>query len=245
MTTRPKTLPIRIFALGLALGLAGCAQMGADADRFETTNRKIHAFNKTVDTAIFGSVEEISPVTEQAAITLSNVSGNLGLPAKVVNSLLQARPEPAIKNTFRFAINSTIGLGGLFDPATSSFSLAEEDTDFGETLHVWGAGEGDYLELPILGPSTSRDTLGIVVDTAMDPVGQFANATIGQVKTGAGIGSKVGDRLRFDESFDSIFYESADSYAQLRLLYLQNRRHSLGTTAESPEYDPYDDPYAN
>ncbi|WP_376875446.1 VacJ family lipoprotein [Albirhodobacter sp. R86504] len=239
-----RALPMTAASAAL-LGLAACAPAPApqDIDRYEQSNRKMHQFNKDVDTAIFGNVDGISPTTEAVFEGVGRFSDNLSLPGKVVNSLLQGRPEPAIKNTFRFAINSTLGLAGIFDPAGNDFSLPETDTDFGETLHVWGAGEGDFIELPIKGPSTERDTVGLVVDFALDPLGNTLSAGMNTVKTTAFVGSKVGDRLRYDDTIDSLLYESADSYAQTKLLYLQARRYQLGTTAGSESYDPYDDPY--
>lgn len=236
---------LRHLPLLVLTGLAACAQAPAtsDADPYEQANRKMHGFNKAVDHAIFGNVDGISPTADVVFTHVSNFSDNLSLPGKVVNSLLQGRPEPAIKNTFRFAINSTLGLAGIFDPAGNDFSLPETDTDFGETLHVWGAAEGDYVELPIKGPSTERDAIGLVVDYAIDPMGNVLSSGMKTLKTTAFVGSKVGDRLRYDDTIDSLLYESADSYAQMKLLYLQKRRYELGTTAGSENYDPYDDPY--
>jgi phospholipid-binding lipoprotein MlaA len=153
--------------------------------------------------------------------------------------------EPAGQNTFRFLLNSTLGIAGLFDVA-QSFGLPEAHTDFGETLHVWGVGEGAYLELPLLGPSTERDALGRVVDIVFDPVTTVLSGRDASVATAFTLGSKVGDRLRFGGAVDSVLYESADSYAQSRLLYLQSRRHQLSGQEENDAeaFDPYADPYA-
>lgn len=235
----------RFTSLIALIGLTACAQAPAPngTDPYEQANRKMHGFNKAFDHALFYNAPRLSPTADAVFTGAGNFSDNLGLPGKVVNSLLQGRPEPAIKNTFRFAINSTLGIGGIFDPAGSSFSLAESDTDFGETLHVWGAGEGDFVELPILGPSTERDAVGKIVDYAMNPLGSVLSSGVKTAKTTATVGSKVGDRLRYGDTIDSLLYESADSYAQLKLLYLQKRRHDLGISAGSESYDPYDDPY--
>lgn len=238
-----KYLNFLPFAVLAVISACAKAPVPPTADPYESANRKMHNFNKAVDHAIFGQADGLSPAADVAFTHVSNFSNNLSLPGKVVNSLLQGRPEPAIKNTFRFAINSTLGLAGIFDPAGSSFSLPETDTDFGETLHVWGAAEGDFVELPILGPSTERDAVGKVVDFAMNPLGSALSTGAENLKTTAYVGSKVGDRLRYDDTIDSLLYESADSYAQLKLLYLQKRHHDLGISAGSESYDPYDDPY--
>lgn len=164
----------------------------------------------------------------------------------VVNSVLQARPVPAAKNTLRFVLNTTIGVAGIFDPAGHWFGLPEEPTDFGETLHVWGVGEGNYMEVPVIGPSTERDTLGRLADLALDPV--LGAAALGEKAAvfALRLGARSVDRGRYASTVESILYDSADSYAQSRLLYLQSRRHALGgAMAETDEaFDPYEDPYA-
>ena len=172
------------------------------------------------------------------------MGSNLSLPGKVVNSLLQGRPGPATRNFFRFAVNSTLGIGGMFDPAGSDFGLPEEDTDFGETLAVWGVPEGAYVELPVLGPSTQRDAVGKVVDLAIDPLWSILQTDRQRALAfGLRAGAKAGDRARFGDTVDSVLRDSADSYAQTRLIYLMHRRHDLGE--ESSDIDPYADPYAD
>ncbi len=238
-------------ALALFLGLAACATapQGEINDPHESFNRKVHAFNKGVDSRIIapvsapmkGADDDAAP--NGALVILGNVSGNLLLPVKVVNGLLQGRPGQAAQNAGRFAVNSTLGLGGLHDPAGTEFGLDEVDTDFGETLHVWGVPEGPYLELPLIGPSNGRDAVGKLVDWFIDPIGPLAEGHGTAVKLAARIGAKAGDRVRFGDTVDSILYQSADSYAQTRLLYVQHRRYELGM--EGDQIDPYDsyDPY--
>ncbi len=173
-----------------------------------------------------------------------NFANNLSGPTDIVNSVLQLRLGRAAENTLRFAINTTIGLGGIFDPATA-MGVAGKETDFGETLHVWGFGEGQYLEPPLLGPSTTRDLSGLIVDVAINPLQVFLPPPDSYVGTVAGVASRVVDRGRYVEMVDSILYNSADSYAQARLLYLQNRRFQLGQTAgDAALSDQFEDPYA-
>jgi len=236
---------VAIVAL-IATGLAGCgpAPRGSGInDPYEASNRKTHAFNKQVDSALFRASDESSKPIGPVGHAIGNIGNNLSLPSKVLNSVLQGRPEPAIKNTFRFLINSTVGLGGIFDPAGTGLSLPESDTDFGETLHVWGVGEGAYLELPVIGPSTERDALGTVVDLLIDPL----NALDPDPRLAAKafrLGAKVETRKQYSATVDSVLYGSADSYAQSRLLYLQNRRFELNGEErnDAAAYDPYDDP---
>jgi len=177
------------------------------------------------------------------ATRISDFSANLGKPADIVNNLLQLRLIKASENTLRFGMNTIFGLGGFFDLATAA-GMPENDTDFGETLHVWGVGEGAYLEVPFMGPSTTRDLAGSVIDLAIDPLNHLNRTQVLGV-AGIKLASKIGDRGRYSELVDSILYESADSYAQARLLYLQNRRHQLGQTEDEADFvDPYEDPYA-
>lgn len=173
---------------------------------------------------------------------VSNFAGNLATPSVVVNNILQADIEGALTNSWRFALNSTIGIVGIFDVA-SGIGIPDETTDFGETLHVWGAEEGNYLELPVLGPSTERDTVGRVVDLFTNPLGYILNEPEKYVGPVANIADRIGARGQYSQTVDSVLYESADSYAQGRVTYLQNRRYEL--SGDAGFADPYDDPYGD
>ncbi|WP_022705846.1 MlaA family lipoprotein [Paracoccus zeaxanthinifaciens] len=248
-------LPIALLAVLTAAGCASDPQMRDGVlidDPYEAANRRVHAFNKGVDAHVVGPVanrlkgdgadagpapqpgDPIGPVRMMA-----NAGRNLSLPGKALNGLLQGRPGNAGMNALRFATNTTVGLGGLFDPAADSFGWTERDTDFGETLAVWGAPEGAYLELPLIGPSTLRDTAGRVVDIAIDPLGQVLDAPERRAAFALRVGAKATDRARFGDTIDGILQGSADSYAQTRLIWLMNRRHELGE--ESADIDPYGD----
>lgn len=183
-------------------------------------------------------------VPEPVRQGVGNFASNVNLPAVVVNDVLQLKLEDAIKNTLRFAMNTIFGLGGVLDPA-ADMGLFEESTDFGETLHVWGVPEGNYVELPILGPSTERDMVGKVVDLFTNPLTYGLPSPEKYVPTAAGVASRFGDRYRFSDTVDSILYDSEDSYAQARLLYLQNRRFELsgGSISESEGADIFEELY--
>ncbi|MDO9525678.1 MAG: VacJ family lipoprotein, partial [Gemmobacter sp.] len=222
--------------LGVAVLVAACAAPAPlpipQNDPYEEANRRSHGFNSAFDRSVIRPVAlAYAPVAKgPVGIGIQNFAGNLSMPSVVLNKLLQGKIEDAVHNTVRFGLNSTIGLAGLFDPA-SAMGLPERDADFGQTLHVWGAGEGAYVMLPVIGPSTERDALGVVVDAIIDPMGQVLKPRYANAARLAKFGSKLGDRARFSDSVDSILYDSADSYAQLRLLYLQNRRFELGQEA--------------
>lgn len=233
-----------VAGAGLALlsACGGAPAPGGMDDPYEATNRSTHAFNLGVDKNVLrplalGTSRIVPPPVSRG---VTRFADNLSLTGVVVNDILQLKVGDAVHNTLRFAVNSTVGLGGVFDPAGQA-GVPERPTDFGETLHVWGMGEGAYVELPLLGPSTERDAIGRLADTALDPLRVLLPQDQRAIVTGATIYSKVDQRGRYSETLDSVLYESADSYAQARLLYLQNRRFELGQT---PDETDFEDPYA-
>ena len=246
-------LPRHLSALALAAAvLSGCGApnpSGID-DPFEPANRKVHAFNKGVDRALVGPASKgygVVPAPLKRAV--GNVADTLDLPWDIANNLLQLRLVAAAENTLRLGVNLTFGLAGTVD-VSSELGLQGRPTDFGETLHVWGVGEGPYLELPLVGPSTLRDTVGMAVDVAFDPLRTVLPKKEATAATVLKLMSRLGDRDRYSDTVDSLLYDSADSYAQARLLYLQNRRFQLakgkGTgAADSAEDDGFIDPYAD
>lgn len=234
-----------VAAVGLsACGVQNPQPTGID-DPHEKVNRDVHAFNKGFDTLVFKAPPGKPRTIDNAFVrSVSNAGSNLGLPGKVVNSILQGQAQPAVMNTFRFLINSTIGIGGLFDPAGTALNLPEQDTDFGETLARWGVHEGSYVELPFFGPSTTRDAVGTAVDIVINPLGGL-QGTASTAATATRLAGKAADRKIHGDVIESILYDSADSYAQARLLYLQNRRYHLSgqeTNNDANTWDPYTDP---
>jgi phospholipid-binding lipoprotein MlaA len=245
---KTATLALKAFALSGLLLVAGCARPIASAqpnDPFEKENRAMHAFNIGLDRKVLKPVSASIGGTGRGPVAtgLNNFVDNLDTPRDVVNDILQLRIGKAVHNSLRFFVNSTVGLGGIFDPATAAGVLAKP-TDFGETLYVWGVGEGHYMELPVFGPSTARDAAGKVVDFALNPLSPLIKAPESYAVSTARVGDVVAARARHGETIDSILYGSADSYVQSRLLYLQNRRYELGQQApDAAAIDPYEDPY--
>ncbi len=209
-------------------------------DPYERQNRKVHAFNRGLDRAIVrpAAIGYSTILPDEIEDSVGHFAKNLGQPSVVVNSVLQGDFRGAGISTVRFLTNSVLGIGGLFDVATD-FDVPQHDTDFGETLYVWGVGEGAYLELPVLGPSTQRNTAGKVVDLFTNPLSYTLESPEAYYGTIAGVASGLGTRGRFSDTVDSILYESADSYAQARLIYLQNRRFELGDGEAATEIDPF------
>jgi len=202
-----------------------------------------HAANKVIDQSFSGGTGD-SKIPPALGESIVNFADNVSLPGMVVNNVLQADLVAAASNTARFVVNSTLGLGGLFDPA-DDVGLFEDEASFAQTLAVWGVGEGAYLELPLIGPQTQRDIAGRVVDAVIDPFGQIATDELIWAARIAKIGARVVKRDQYGDTIDSVLYDSADSYEQQRLIYLQNRRFELGVTSEDDAVDPYDDLYGD
>lgn len=208
--------------------LAGCATLPPGErdprDRFERVNRSVYRFNDTMDRAIAKPVARAYiKVTPQPVRTgVSNFFANLTYPATMANDLLQAKPVQFLRDTSRFVVNSTIGIGGLFDPA-SKMNLAANKEDFGQTLGRWGVPAGPYLMLPVLGPSSVRDTVGDVADQFADPRHYVKDPW---VRYGLWAVDLV-DRRASLLGADDIMQQSYDPYVLLRNAYLERREYLI------------------
>ncbi len=238
--------PVLILVAALGLGACGAADSTAEInDPFESFNRVSHGVNKGADRLFFRPASQGygTVVPKPVRTGFSNAAANLNMPRSVMNDVLQGNIDDAGHNFMRFLVNSTLGVFGIFDPATSDFGLEERETGFGDTLAVWGAGEGVYLELPLFGPSTGRDAVGLVVDIASNPV-SFIGDEGDEIAAATSLPSVLDSRYEYAETVDSILYDSADSYAQLRLYYLESRRFELsGQTSAENAFDPYENLY--
>lgn len=237
MTSR---IPMLAAALAMVL-LAACSPRppGAEIhDPYEATNRAWFDNNLTLDSAVLG--DSAARAESAPRRLVRNFGTNLSLPSSVVNNLLQLRPDRAIENTLRFAINSTVGIGGLFDPA-GRIGLHGRQSDFGETLYVWGVNEGAYVVLPVFGPSTERDAYGMVVDAALDPFRYLLPGREHAATVAARLAARAAERAEYGDLIDANVMQSADPYAQGRLLFLQARRYYLGEESEEQFIDPYAD----
>lgn len=165
-----------VFTIAVMAFLTACAIAPPRTDDpLEKFNRKSYAFNMALDTHVLRPVAvgytKVTPKPVQTSI--SNFFTNIRLPISIANNLLQARPSDAITDTGRFLINMTVGLAGFFDPATK-MQIPIKETDFGITLARWGVPEGDFLMVPLLGPSTFRDVWQYPVDGYLfDPLSYF------------------------------------------------------------------------
>jgi phospholipid-binding lipoprotein MlaA len=226
----------------LVIGLAGCATLPngkADpSDRFERFNRSVYKFNTALDHAILRPVTRLYvKVTPRPIRTgVNNVISNLSYPVTVVNSFLQGKFSDGVTDSARLLVNSTIGIGGLFDPA-SGMGLDQHHRDFGLTMGRWGMRSGPYLMLPFLGPSTVRDAFGLVPDYLLlheiETVQLFDNNAYIEWSLFS-IGTINRRSQLLDE--DRILERTYDPYAFLRGAYLQRRDYLIHEGhAPSPE----------
>lgn len=220
-TARSVTLLVSLLAL------AGCATLPAGArpdprDRFERFNRSVFALNQTLDKAVARPVavayRRITPGPVRTGV--ANFFVNLGYPTVMVNDLLQGKLKPFARDTGRLVVNTTIGIGGLFDPATR-MGLGANDEDLGQTFGRWGIGPGPYLVLPLLGPSTVRDGIGSVGDAFTNPKSYIDEP---YVRYGLTALELVSGRAELLDT-DSVLNESFDPYAFMRSAYLQRREY--------------------
>ena len=215
----------------LALSLGACASGPAVegelvADPYESTNRSIHEINKGLDQAILRPASKAYDVATPTLFKhlFGNAMSHLELPGIFVNQMLQGDAEEAIATFGRFTVNTIYGAGGTLDPATD-VGLPKESTDFGLTLASWGVDEGVYIELPLLGPTTTRGAVGSLVDIAFQPTTYISGGTEVVIASATVRALDIVDsRNRRGVLIDDLLYRSEDSYVSLRANYIQNRR---------------------
>lgn len=214
---------VGLLVLSLAV-LAGCATAPLaerdPGDRFEAANRKVHAFNDGLDTAILRPVSSawLEGVPEPARNATSRFFDNLLYLDTILNGFLQGKLKQGFSDLARFGVNSTVGLLGIFDVATP-MGLPQHKEDFGQTLAVWGAGSGEYLVYPLIGPSGVRDTGGVVVSLLTNPI-VYAAAP---VAIPLGLLNIVDTRARKQGFVQFRDQAALDSYIFTRESYLQSR----------------------
>ncbi|MEN0075600.1 MAG: VacJ family lipoprotein [Paracraurococcus sp.] len=241
--------PPRFVAALLSLALlAGCAARPDPSDpdavaEFKQNNDPLEPFNRTmfsihqgIDKVVLRPVAVAyrDVVPQPVRTGVSNVLGNLRTPVILANDMLQGEPRRAGDTLGRFLINSTIGLGGIFDVAGDHFGVPGHSEDYGQTLAVWGVGEGAYLFIPVLGPSNPRDLSGFGLGIASDPLTWVGQGTAVDVLTGARAGVTVIDtRESLLDALDAVNRESLDPYAVLRSAYRQRRNAEINNTNDN------------
>ncbi len=218
---------------------------GEVKDCFEKLNRATFALNMGLDKIIFKPVSKgyrklPSPIRTGASNALNNLSNLITIP----NNILQGDLGSAANNSARLIINTTLGIAGIFDPANSLGFEKRDKEDFGQTLGMMGVGEGCYLVLPVLGPSTIRDTVGSFI--SMNGGDVWHNITVRddeeyvkEVKESdywvSRVTSGVDFRAKNLEAFDSMEKNSVDLYATVRSLYLQDRNKKINNSNSKTE----------
>ncbi len=194
-------------------------------DRLEPTNRVIFDVNDSIDESVVEPAARgyRTVVPDLGRQGIGNFLQNLRSPVNLANDILQGKGERAHDTLIRFLVNSTFGVGGLIDVASAE-GMEGHDEDFGQTLAVWGVGEGPYFVIPLLGPSNARDATGLVVDTFFDPltfVAPFVVSLSRRVVDG------VDQREEVLEALEEIKGTSIDYYATIRSLYRQRRENEI------------------
>ena len=217
-------------------------------DCFESINRGIFAFNQGLDKAVFKPLAKgYRKLPQPVRSGTSNVISNLGNVVTIPNNILQGQVKDASMNSLRLIINSTLGIAGIFDVA-SYYGIEKRDKeDYGQTLGTWGVGEGCYFVLPVLGPTTVRDSIGSLVNvmggdawynvTVANDTQYFNEADYYLSRVTSG----VDFRAKNLESFDSLEKTSIDLYASIRSLYLQDRQRKIQNIDQATETMSDDD----
>ncbi|HEV8583363.1 MAG TPA: MlaA family lipoprotein [Methylomirabilota bacterium] len=207
-------------------GMAQAREGDVDAEEYdpwERWNERMFEVNRRLDQYVLKPVARgynfITP--DEIQIMISNGFDNISFVPRLVNSLLQGKVMGAGRELSRFLINSTAGVGGLFDPAKDVFGILKSREDFGQTLCVWGSGAGPYVIMPLLEPLTVRDGVGKAVDSALDPLSYFLPFFWDRL--GMKIGDIVNERSLNLDLFQGFEESVIDMYSAVRHAYLQRR----------------------
>ena len=209
-------------------------------DPFESVNRNIFKFNNNLDDYFFKPVAKgWRNIPDIPRKPLTNLATTAKTPISLANAVLQLNKQSIGNIIGRFLINMTLGLGGLFDVAsTDAFgNITEVEEDFGQTLAVWGVPDGPYVMLPIFGPSSVRDAFGLGVDTITNPLsfGYRMNGIGLEARLSGPVVRGVSTREKYLDYIDEMKEGSLDWYATMRSLYRQKRRKEISGELESKD----------
>ena len=201
------------------------AQLGEPGhDPWEDWNRKVHGFNMTIDRAVAEPLARayVKVVPRPVRLGVGNFFTNLGQPVSALNALLQGKPRQAGQSLGRFLVNATVGVGGLFDPATK-MKIPSRSEDFGQTLGVWGWEQSRFVELPLFGPRTVRDVFGLIGDGQVSPTRQIDDDTL---RIGLQ-GLQLVDLRTQLFAVDRLREGAEDEYALVRDAWMQRRNYQI------------------
>ena len=231
-----------ILTIALTLGVAACASVPGETSRndpYEDFNRSMLGFNLAVDEAILEPVSKgYTAVTPRwGRDRVSDFFVNLGEPVTFVNNILQGEGERALQSGFRFTVNSTLGLAGLFDIARMR-GLEQSQEDFGQTLAVWGVDSGPYIVMPLLGSTNPRDLVGFGFDRAISPT-NYVNYTTDSddevsVRVGLALINGINARSRAQGAIETI-RSQPEPYVALRRNYTSQRDAAIRNGQSDPD----------
>jgi phospholipid-binding lipoprotein MlaA len=232
-----------VLGIFIVLSTAGCVTLPPDhqkvpQDPWESWNRGVYRVNDALDRAVAKPVAKtyVKVVPSPLRTGVSNFLTNLNTPTVMLNDALQGKLLAAANDLGRFVLNSTVGIGGLLDPASSA-GLQKNDEDFGQTLGVWGLKPGPFLELPLLGPSDLRDAPAKVVDAYTNPRQYIHNNAVKYSIWGVDLVDRRAALLSLDDTLKRVY----DPYAFIRDAYLQRRAYLVSdgkVTDDEPLVDP-------
>ncbi len=244
--TDRRALPFSLLlVLGLSLGVAAPAAAEDDElvwDPWEPMNRGTHAFNEWADAWVLEPVATAydTVVPEVAQRSVANFFYNLEFPVRLANDLLQLKVVKAFEDTGRFITNTTLGVGGLFDVASEG-GFPKHDEDFGQTMGYWGVPPGPYFVIPLLGPSSVRDSVGLLTDSGLSVQGYFITF---YASSGLFVFDKINDRsialelLAAERASAFDFYAAArGAYSQFRENLVLDRKDDAGDDARTSDDD--------
>ncbi len=237
---------LRLGVLTLGLLLAGCATgpQANPADPLEPWNRGAYQFNDALDRGVLKPVATAyqDTVPELVRRGVSNFFANLGDAWTTVNSVLQLKGQAAGESFTRFWVNTFMGLGGVLDVA-SEMQIPRHNEDFGQTLGHWGVGSGPYLVIPLLGPSTLRDTAALPVDFQGNLVSQIDDVSVRNTLTATRLVNARANLLKQEGLMEGA---ALDKYTLMRDVYLQYRRNLVydGNPPEEPMLEEDNEPEA-
>lgn len=220
--SRAAIIRAALVCVAGAVLATGCASTNSK-DPLEGFNRGVFAFNEAADKVVIKPLAQgyDTVVPLPGKVVVSNFFANLVDPWIAVNNLLQGKPQEALSDVARFLVNTSVGILGTFDVA-SEIGLEKHNEDSGQTFGWWGVGEGAYIVLPIIGPRTLRDSVGLVVDGYADPVWYVSDVAARNSLVGLRLVNARAQLLPLDKT---VREAALDKYAYVRNAYLQRRRN--------------------
>ena len=236
-----SSLKLNISILAIILCLSSNAQTAEEC--FEGTSRAVFKFNMALDDAVIGPLAKgYNKLPDPVRKGTNNFTSNIGTLLSIPNNILQGNFKQLGQSIGSFALNTSVGIFGFLNPA-EKIGLTPHKEDVGQTLGSYGVGPGCYFVLPVLGPTTVRDALGMVADTFVDP---FAHVTIREKELLSSSGTSldyysikstgaVDFRAKNDKNFESLEKNSIDLYSSLKSVYLQDRNNKIQNSDENQD----------